>query len=937
MPLMKVVHGEFSKRLAWLRALLDYRGETPKGVRVKHWLLALLGSCIVAFLLAPVIQPVALVVPALALSVVLPLLGRSTKSLEENESIETRAVEYVLVAVGLTILTRVLFAKVLDGTQPFNSGDHQVMTARAEEFALALYRGEWPRWTHLLQGGDSMTDIYPFLSSLITAGLHALSPSGTPFLQSYSLFVLLTWWLRGFGAYYLARRFAGPPIAAFLAAASLFEVGHDVWDGVWHGVFFFGMTHNGLALTLALFPAALQVDALRSPTTPRLTFLTLTTALTCLSHPLGILYSGLALMGVVAAGFIARTTVRNVLWTAFAMGIGIALACFWAVPFLYSLSHMAFGSGVGGVGYGEAGKGLFAGSTPTTTFTGWVGFGVVAVLGALASRNVPLVAAAVLSLLCWTLPMQEALTELRVYSVMSGLLDGQPRRFYTILKTACLPCCAWLLVRAFHFVRMPSSLEVMPVVVRAVLLAALLMVPGRALGSGFQFLGKQVDAQLQGSGAERPHTGPDYRAVMQVIQEERLRDKSPTPWRFAVNWTRTWRHAAWGEGLRIGVPIVDLVMIPSNYLGFRPREMTARALAEWNVKFFITENASEPFDGAVERLRTRTLTLWENSAYDDDFVVVPEGVKISNLRIAGNDIEFDVSGAPAAGVDARVRCAWYTRWRADGTASNVRATPPGPTAKPKQDQLLVNVKNGRAVLRCDGSAPRGRIGWTLTLLGLVGFAVVARTRLRERTESTVRRLAFTAESRVRGLDARLWRRVLWAAGGIVLAGLVVVALVRGSRDLLIPPLANPLLSVAGVRENGESTACARYWWMGEYRCSSPSVSLESDLGASPRGDSTDEFARLWPGARVRIAEEGVVAELTYRRVDFSKRSLALDFQSYGAFEVTASVDGNSLGKTTVSGADSHTFQVPATAPRVGRLVLRIRAKNQGGWIIFNRL
>ncbi len=130
---------------------------------------------------------------------------------------------------------------------PIDTGDHQIMIARAEAFTEALHRGVWLRWTHLIQGGDSLTDLYPFFVNLLTSLLHFAMPRGTPFLDTYGAFVLFAWWLRVVSVYFVSRRFSGVAVSSVLAVASGLEVGNDVWDGVWHGVIYWGMIHSNVA------------------------------------------------------------------------------------------------------------------------------------------------------------------------------------------------------------------------------------------------------------------------------------------------------------------------------------------------------------------------------------------------------------------------------------------------------------------------------------------------------------------------------------------------------------------------------------------------------------------------------------------------------------------------------------------------------------------
>lgn len=904
-------------------------------MKVQGWMIVAAASAAVTVALLPVVPAVIFLLPALLLSLVLPIVAKAFRLLAYERGRVARSVEYLLVGAGFAAAARIIFSSVLDGSRPFNSGDHQIMLARAEEFANALYKGEWLRWTHAVQGGDSTTDAYPFLSNLVTALIHAFQPKDTSFQYSYSLFVLLAWWLRGFGAYYLARRFAGPLPATILATASMLEVGHDVWDGVWHAVLFFGMSHSAFALSLALFPAALQVDCLRGPTTPRLLMLATTTMVTALAHPLGILYSSLSVAALFGAGLVAPADRGKLVWTAAAMCTGLALAAFWTMPFAYALSHLSFSNAVPGIGYNELGRGLFDGSHPTTSYAAWTGFAAISILVGLFSRDVTVVSPALLSLALCVLTFQDLMIELRVFAIMPGLLDGQPRRLFTVLKTASLPCLAWLLAVILSRVRMPASLAVRPVLVRAALLVPLILGPGRALSAGLDHLVGKVREQLQGASSPLPHTSKGYDKSFAFVAQRRQEDSSPTPWRVGINWGRTWRHAAWAEGFKNGVPLVDYITIPATFLAFRPREISARDLAEWNIRYFITDGSASPFEGAIQRREAAPFTVWENPEYDDSFVVAPAGVSISNLRIHGNTIEFDVANAPSGGVDVRIRCAWYTRWKAYESASDVRATPPRLGAKPRQDQLLVHVQNGHAIVRCDGWPPRGLFGWFVSLVGMGALVVIGYPRLRQRTECLVVAVFDQALIRARDILPRLRRRLAAGSAAVAVGILLVIGFTRGSLDLLVPPLSNPMLSVrAGA--SGFDETCEREWWLSQYRCRNTRIRVELGLGASPRGDDTHEYARLWPATRVRIPNAGDTAELIYRRVDMREPALKIEYQTHGGFDIVLSAAGKPLREVALDGVGQTTFELPSSTPGVGPLSLRITAHHPGGWFAFRR-
>lgn len=917
------------------RRVWSWTGPSSDGLSLGRWALVCAASVVVALCLGPSLSVVVLVPLGLVSALALMLLSFAATSLGRALPRASRALEYLLVALVLTLSCRFVFARVLSGEAPFNTADHQIMLARAEAFANGLYEGQWLRWTHALQGGDSLTDLYPFLANLVTAGIHVLSPKGTSFLTAYSWFVVFTWALRGFGAYFLCRRVSGPLVSALVAALALFEVGRDVWDGVWHGALYWGMIHSAFSLSIALFAAALQLDLIRAASRRRLLALAATIALTCLAHPLGILFTGLSLASLVLTLALARDERRGALRALLGSGLGFGLAGFWVLPFSYGLSHYAYSNAVGGVDYREAGLAFFDGSTPTGSYPAWwalVGLGIAA---ALCSGRARLVSAALLALFCWLLPLTNLLLEFRGFSLFPGLLEGQPRRLFTVLKTAAIPSTAWLLATAFAGRATAASLAPWPVM-RVALLVLLGIGPLKALDAAVDVPLAALRDQLKGGGTTSvPHRGSDYEAVFGEVLRARRADASPTPWRVAIAWNREWRHAAWAEGFKSGVPLVDFVTIPANFLTYRPRELAAAALAEWNVRYVITDYTRSPFEGAKRVLSNGRFTLWENSHYEAAFVAAPPGVTISNLKLHGDTIEFDVGGVKHAETQLRVRCAWYSRWRASGAGRDVFAVLPRADSKPKQEQLGLYAANGHVVLSCDGFAKREVLGIIMTLLSAGGMVLLVQRRWRWETFALVARASAAARSAWLKLRFVAERRRALAWGLVGLLGLAVCGwgLSRGSKDLLLPPLGLPWLQ---VREAAPTVRdCSRHWWLARYRCTGLG-SVGMVLGATGRGDDTAEYPRLWPATHVSFSTAGTM-ELTYSRVDLRDEALQLELQAHGDITVSVLAAGQPIGEFEAVLQPNPRLAIPESARGIGTLTLRLKAAHDGAQLTFRRV
>lgn len=911
--------------------ILRYRGEHGDGTSIRRWLVVLALTALVAALAGPVIPPLIYLPAGLAISLALSLLAVARDN-ARRRSLSKMALEWSLLIVGISALGASIFGKVLDGSARIDTGDHQIMSARAQQFAEGLVSGRWLQWTHWLQGGDSLTDLYPFFSNLVTAVIYAVLPDRTPFSDAYAYFVILSWGLRGIGAYYLARRFAGPGPSVLVALAACLDVGKDVWDGVWSGALYWGMVHSAFALTLVHFAAALLVDVMRERSVPRGIGAAVLTAVSCLSHPLGFLAVGLVLAGVAVGAFIHGEYRGGIRAAAYGIA-GVGLSAFWVLPFGHAMRTLSYSNAVGGFAMSEAARGLLDGSLPTSSFAAWVGFVVVALLVATLAGDVATRSLAIAAYLCWFVAFQTVTVEARLYDYFPGLLTGQQRRFLTVLKVLLVPAVAWTLELLSRQLRVSRDLRVRSMVRATVLVLMLGIGPLRLAAAAVELMQSHMRAQLSGRSNERSHTGKDYHQVFEFIRDARSADPSTTPWRVWIDWRREWRHAAWSEGFALHVPVIDPISVPGNFLGIRPREYTLQGLANWNVRFVITDYQNAPFDGLTKVKTAGRFTLFEVKDYNAAFVEAPPGVQVSNVDIHGDQIEFDVSGA-AKPIEVRVRCAWYPRWRAYGAGVALRAAPPHPGAGAMQEQLLVTAGNGRVVLRCDGSMPRQTLGTSVTLLSLLGLVWSARggRGLRWRNVDRLRSAAKTAFERVRQsvLGLPRWGVLALALGSLALG--TVVMFRRGHQSVLPPPLFAPWwLEVSGGAD-GEFSRCRTRWLVGKYVCSSASVT--TTLGSSARElDATGEYARLWPGISVNF-EQASVVRLEYRRFALKGPLVLESAASGGPFEITASFDSKRLGRQQVTAGKATTFSA-GKAFGTGTLVLEIRASS-GGWLAFTR-
>ncbi len=901
------------------------------------WLLILL-SWPVALLLSPKLPSLMLLPPSLMLA---GALGEARRSRGAGVlGRRRRWLEPVLVVIGFVVATRVVWDHVIRYQLPIDSGDHHVMIMRARILMEGLSHGQIRHWTHLFQGGDTLVDLYPVLLNFVTTVVHWLMPRGTPFEMSYSYVVLMAWALRGMGAYHLARRFAPVLPSLLVAVASCLETGKDVSDGVWNGVFYWGMIHNNIALTVGLFATASHLDAIRRPRRTTLLLCSALYATAACAHPLGLLYGVLSVAAFGLAGLLGDLRPQRWLWPVVAAGAGVMAAGFWVLPYTHALRQYGFNGALVGIDHRALGVGLFEGGEPTSSFGAWMGFALVAVTAALSTRRTVLLAVGLLALFALLLGLSPFMVQTRVFDIFPSFLDGQQRRALTMLKSASVPALAWLLARAYAHLRRGRTNEPRALLRRTLVLALLVAGPFTSLLSGFQHalttLRSQVAQPPDGVRKLRSGDNPDQAAVFAFLRQQRQADPSPTPWRVALanryeNGAHI--HPSWAEGERTGVPVVDFGWMSANFLGLRPREWSAQGLRDWNVRFVFSLQATPPLAGMVDRFSAGRYHLWEVPDYDDHFVTAPAGVTIEGLKLDHDRIEFVVKNAPAQGVDVTVRNAFFPRWRIRSGATDLRPTPPHPGARPRQEQLMVHATNGTVVLSCDATMPRAYLGWLVTLLG-VGLALVVASP--ERRQQAVR------QWQARWPRLRTWASERWAThrprlvGGLaaVVALVALVIYYRGSSDLMLPALPGPGLTVSFVPKDRPAQPCWANPLQGFYGCSEK-ARVDAAEGERPILDDAGEYSYLWPGTRVTWQDSGVV-ELTFPRVNLRRPSLSLTSWGRQRVQTEVLVDGRPAWKGTL-GEGYQVQTIPLGGGGTGKVTLRLQGSSGTAVILRGRV
>ncbi|MCC6644650.1 MAG: hypothetical protein IT374_03635 [Polyangiaceae bacterium] len=915
-----------------LRAALSFRGTDGRGLTLGHWLLVWVAVWGAAKVLSGLDLVLSLVPPFLALSIAVPVVTRAVaRSRAGGGDRFVRWTEPVVVSLAFGVLAWSVLGFTLTKRIPIDTGDHQIMIVRAELFAKSLLSGKLRYFTHAVQGGDSLVDLYPIFANLVSTAFYVVLPKSMPFPMVYTVMCIWTWWFRGVATYHLSRRFAGPLPSAFVALLMLFEVGDDVWDGVWNGMIYWGMIHNNVALSVAMFAAAAQIDLVRRHTTPRFLACVGLFALAAFAHPLGILFA-VAAAASLAVSLLASQERKSRSWYALlASVLGIVLASFWVVPYTKNLRELGFRYAIPGESYKVLGAGLLRGDMPHSSFGAWIGVGVLGVFAMVTSGRVALVAGGMWALVFFLLALTPFTVQSRLVVWVPAFLDGQQRRMLTVLKCAIVPAMAYVVGHMTRHLARAGSLLPSRVVGRAILLLLVLMGPTRAVVNGFAVTnGKLVEQIPQGPRPARSHTDPDYLRAFDYLRQKRQADPSGTPWRTSIHWNRM-KHAAWTEGDLTGVPVVEFIAMSAAFLGIRPREISEQGFHDWNIRYSVTDHGTAPWAGMTKVFSSGPYVVWEVPKYDDRFVVAPAGVTIKGLALVGDEIRFDVEGAPAEGADVQVRCAWFPRWKATvaGAAVPITAVPPHAGALPKQEQIGLRVKNGHVVIACTGVMPGALRGMALSAFALAGVIALGKGARRRRLGALLTSSLDRARERLGELTARVTPARLAAGAAVVLlVGYVAVGR-RGTRHLLAPPLEGMGLRVSLKKASGGPVSCVSALPMGAYFCDGASVESFLGYGPAPLQGDCGEDPPQFPSMRIHLREAGSEVRLAFDKVRAPGHKVRFVYNTWGRFDAALWSGDKELWRGVIDGRNETTATLPPEVPVDLPLELRLRGGVSG--------
>jgi hypothetical protein len=939
------------------RSAAGFRGGDGQGPPLAVWVLAGLAAWALAWLYAPVEPALQLVPPFLLLGALWPVLRLGQERLAAAR--RGRLVELLIATLVMAAVLLDLYGPfVIDKRLPIDSCDHQMWRLRAQLFAEALSSGRWDRWTFLWQGGDTLTDQYPYLFDL-TVGIASLV---LPFsLKSiYTGAVLLALLGRGLAVFALCRRFGGSVVSLVVAVAVMSDGGINIVDGGVHATVIWGLIHSHCALSFGIAAVAQSTDLVDGTDGRKIALCALATGAAVFTHPVGMLFMTVWTVALALALLFRKVDLRRAGWAVGAVATGLLLAAWHAVPAVRALAEHGFSAALPGPDYYSLSPVLLKGVEPGSGYPMMVGLGMVAVIAAATSRRPALVAAGIACLLFYSYLLQPLAVQTRVFDYARSLLLGQSQRMEQVVKLMAAPAMAWVLSRLFdpgpagvradgasRADELSGSLRPRAVLFRTLALALLLLGPVRLLLVGTNamtdFPVGLAFTDPQFTPERRP--AADEKAVFDFIAAQRKADPSPALWRVGMMIRGRYRHTIWPEAARTGVPIVDFRWVVGNFLAYRPREWSPAGVREWTIRYLLTASAGVPMAGAKLRLHNGGLWLWDVPEYDGKSVVVAgpqlKDVKIDGLRFGPDEIRFTVSGAPPEGVDLRVRSAWYPRWRArvNGQKVPVVATLPHPGAIPRQEQIGLHAGNGEVVLRCDGPMPGGYQGFLLSLLAVGFLSFSLREDRRAWLEAKLSRARQGLGQRLAPAAVRA-RALVGGRGRVLLLALVVVVIlggvlarVRGSTMLRRSPWEGGGVDVWLVKD-GRRQRCRSKIWLAKLQCDDQ-TKLDFYIAPNAVVGNAEEYPTYWPGLRLTARAVGTVVEIEWPGTRLRGQELALRTHGQGSFKVQSFADGLPLGEKVWAGPGEQLLVIPPTAGRIGKLTMRFESQRPNGIATFD--
>lgn len=229
-----------------------------------------------------------------------------------------------------------VFHRIFTGDVPYGS-DHPIHMLQGwvmAEHLLPTFRVSG--WVHLRGAGYPAGVLYPIGADLFMALVRYLTPSSVPDESAYAIAFFLAMTACHLAAYLAGRLFWGPLAGMFAGLFSIVDAGGYCQSG-WFYAVQFGVWKPSFSMAFALAAVALLHRALARDGYRSIPLVSLLAGASIVVHPMSLAFLGVAVPVVMAHSAIEETGRRplHVLTKgAVALGLGVALASFWLVPFL---------------------------------------------------------------------------------------------------------------------------------------------------------------------------------------------------------------------------------------------------------------------------------------------------------------------------------------------------------------------------------------------------------------------------------------------------------------------------------------------------------------------------------------------------------------------------------------------------------------------------
>lgn len=644
-----------------------------------------------------------------------------------------------------------VFADALQTPPDWQIGDWGILRAVYVKIARAAPTLELPVWNGVVSTGDAPFETYPGLTYWVVAHFAWLTglqddPAKALWLFAFCVHLgtaitltrlsarLLPWWAAGLVGVILVT-----DIGALSAGGLL-------------GLFRWGLLHSSLALLLGFTGLVALIDYLGLPRTTHRVRLWCWWALASATHPAGLLFAGVVLIGLVTSALSTRP-VRRGCGGALHVGVGVALGALVWMP--YGARLLAYGQhfALSLRDLPAVVDAALAGNFVAVSFA-WVGVvGLAAVGPALFSRERRWALLAVVTVVA-CMAMSDRIYLAFGLAPSPALARLGAERFAAVARPLVVMFALLSVTRvarwgALRWAALPRGQQLMRAWLGGVLLW--LVAPG---------LAQVFDAHLSTARATVAPWAPAPLARGELTDWARQAHATTPPGQMAralIDFGD--EHYQFHLVAETGLPVSQRPPIPDLMLRNRLDEFSPAALRHFNVRWVVQWAHAEPL---VEELgaplffgpfAVRTFLPWEGemvrvrAPLDRDPRVVTQ-------RIADEAIDIEVTGGTAL---VSVAMGYYPRWRAVRSDGAIVPAEPLPAyANALVDTLGFRLSPGRWRLAPNGALPSDRAGWPLAAVAIL---VILSYALSAGWPQGARRLARWYVARHRTLRAMLARAI----------------------------------------------------------------------------------------------------------------------------------------------------------------------------------